>query len=98
MKNGLMTTLKFKSMKTPYQTELYAQVVAWFQGRCGLNPAHAVAPDATPHHILPRGAGGQDVAENLIPLCAECHCQVHQEGTRKWRARLVEISRLQRSL
>lgn len=25
------------------------------------------------HHVIPRDRGGDDVAENLVPLCAECH-------------------------
>lgn len=29
------------------------------------------------HHIKPRGAGGDDVRENLICLCPECHTRVH---------------------
>lgn len=30
-----------------------------------------------PHHIFTRGAGGQDIPENLIQLCGECHVEVH---------------------
>jgi 5-methylcytosine-specific restriction endonuclease McrA len=29
------------------------------------------------HHIHTRGAGGDDVPENLIGLCRECHNRVH---------------------
>ena len=25
------------------------------------------------HHLVPRGMGGDDVAANLVPLCAACH-------------------------
>ncbi len=31
----------------------------------------------TTHHIVPINEGGQDVAENLITLCEDCHAQVH---------------------
>lgn len=76
-------------MKTLSQIELYARVVKKFNYRCGLNPSHPVDPGTTPHHIIPRGAGGKDVEENLIPLCAACHGKIHREGTRKWREKLV---------
>ncbi|OPX89419.1 MAG: HNH endonuclease [Pelotomaculum sp. PtaB.Bin104] len=29
------------------------------------------------HHIKSRGAGGDDVEENLVTLCYECHTKVH---------------------
>jgi 5-methylcytosine-specific restriction endonuclease McrA len=25
------------------------------------------------HHLVPRSQGGDDVADNLVPLCAACH-------------------------
>lgn len=33
-----------------------------------------------PHHIITRKAGGNDVAENLLPLCFEHHREVHRIG------------------
>jgi hypothetical protein len=39
---------------------------------CG-SPAHG-----WPHHIKTRGAGGKDVPENLIQLCALCHDKAQQ--------------------
>ena len=30
-----------------------------------------------PHHIIPRGAGGPDIKENLIQLCPICHTDTH---------------------
>lgn len=41
--------------------------------------------DLTVHHIDARGAGGGDVEENLITLCARCHEWIQ----RRWR-RFVE--------
>ena len=29
------------------------------------------------HHIKTRGSGGDDVPENLISLCCECHVKAH---------------------
>lgn len=65
---------------------IYQRSLELFDYRCGLNPAHKAGK--TPHHILPRGVGGKDELENLIPLCPECHGKIHQEGTRKWREKL----------
>jgi len=31
------------------------------------------------HHILPKGRGGTDEAENLIALCRSCHQRSHKE-------------------
>jgi 5-methylcytosine-specific restriction endonuclease McrA len=25
------------------------------------------------HHLVPRSAGGDDVADNIVPLCSDCH-------------------------
>ena len=25
------------------------------------------------HHLIPRDMGGEDVADNIVPVCAECH-------------------------
>jgi hypothetical protein len=40
---------------------------------CGTKPSEA-------HHITTRGAGGDDVPENLMPLCTYHHQQWHQKG------------------
>ncbi len=49
---------------------------------CGKNPGGEA------HHVTTRGAGGDDVAENLMPLCHEHHMAVHKMGYRaameKW--------------
>jgi hypothetical protein len=37
---------------------------------CGNSHAHA-------HHLISRGQGGDDVLENLIPLCELCHTALH---------------------
>ena len=33
-------------------------------------------PGTSLHHIVPRDFGGDDVADNLAPLCFECHILV----------------------
>jgi hypothetical protein len=39
---------------------------------CGAAADHA-------HHLVPRAMGGEDVDENLVPLCADCHRKRHRE-------------------
>lgn len=29
------------------------------------------------HHLIPKSLGGDDVADNLVPLCTDCHRKVH---------------------
>lgn len=36
--------------------------------------------EADPHHLKSRGAGGDDVEWNLIPLCRNCHTAIHKMG------------------
>ena len=36
------------------------------------------------HHLTTRGAGGDDVEDNLISLCRECHTKIHQYGLSKF--------------
>ncbi len=36
------------------------------------------------HHIRTRGAGGDNVPENLLSLCAEHHGEVHAMGLRRF--------------
>lgn len=37
------------------------------------------------HHVRSRGAGGDDVPENLLPLCAQHHMEIHRLGNAKMR-------------
>jgi len=34
-----------------------------------------------PHHIISRGAGGDDTRDNLISLCRSHHTQIHAIGS-----------------
>lgn len=38
-----------------------------------------------PHHWVSRGAGGDDIASNLIALCVEHHTEIHKIGNKKMR-------------
>lgn len=33
-----------------------------------------------PHHVKSRGAGGHDIASNVMPLCEMCHQIIHRVG------------------
>jgi hypothetical protein len=51
----------------------WAGLIAERQGPCRLC---AAPPPNDMHHLIPRDRGGGDVAENLIPLCRECHHRI----------------------
>lgn len=36
--------------------------------------------ESDPHHLVSRGAGGDDVAWNLMPLCRVDHTAIHKAG------------------
>lgn len=33
-----------------------------------------------PHHVVSRGAGGGDIATNVVSLCGQHHREIHQVG------------------
>lgn len=33
-----------------------------------------------PHHVISRGASGDDIPENVVPLCIEHHQEIHRIG------------------
>lgn len=43
------------------------------------------------HHVRTRGAGGDDVPENLLPLCHEHHMEIHRIGNSGMRKRYKVI-------
>ena len=77
------TPLKRSPMKRsrpkPVPSDIYAEV-AKRDGGC---VARRLVPEVPcwgridPHHILPRGRGGPDTAENLACLCRAHHDWVH---------------------
>lgn len=52
---------------------------------CGL------APKSDPHHLISRGAGGDDTPENLISLCRSHHIQAHTLGRDRFLAKYPHI-------
>jgi len=58
----------------------------WGKEILRLDGGHCQNPDCTwgsfstrcqPHHIIHKSLGGEDVVENGISLCAQCHDWVH---------------------
>ena len=45
-----------------------------------------------PHHIVFREDGGDDVAENIVPLCRRCHDDLHQRSPLIARLLLSKLS------
>lgn len=35
-----------------------------------------LAPGSQLHHLISRAQGGDDIADNIVPLCAECHAAI----------------------
>ena len=51
------------------------------------------------HHIKPLADNGQDISENLIPVCPNCHAMLHRylkEDSRDYIALKKEILKLKR--
>lgn len=42
------------------------------------------------HHEPPKSQGGQDIKENLIVLCQNCHAQRHFNAPREYKAKCKE--------
>lgn len=40
------------------------------------------APNPQPHHVSTKGSGGQDTADNLMPLCFREHRLWHDKGAK----------------
>jgi 5-methylcytosine-specific restriction endonuclease McrA len=51
-----------------------------------------------PHHIVPRSAGGEDVEENIVPLCTDCHRDVHERGAKNCVEEIEEKAKLVRAV
>lgn len=48
------------------------------------------------HHIVPRSDGGDDSEENGIPLCLDCHAEVHSYDPKMAMGRKIRPSELRR--
>lgn len=43
------------------------------------------------HHIKTKKSGGHDIPQNLIPLCFDCHAEIHSVGLTEFCFRHVEV-------
>ncbi len=82
MHSGLPKLKRSRLDPASYE-ELRQQVLRRDGWRCQLCGALS---NLEVHHKEFRSQSGDDSEENLITLCAECHAQVHKEGTndRQW--------------
>jgi 5-methylcytosine-specific restriction endonuclease McrA len=66
------------------------QIMRLFKWRCALNPSHAAN---TVHEIVPRSLRPKNWwdTDNMIPLCWNCHDDVHRQGTRNFANKLRKI-------
>lgn len=48
------------------------------------------------HHIIPRSEGGDDSEENGIPLCFDCHAEVHSYNPKQPMGRRIRPSELRK--
>lgn len=46
---------------------------------------------AEAHHVSSRGSGGDDVENNLMPLCRICHTKIHQYGAVKMGEKYIAV-------
>lgn len=49
-------------------------------------------PSPEAHHVKTRGAGGDDVAKNLIPVCRRHHNMFHSKGAKYMRERFEPVN------
>jgi len=74
-----MQKKKLKRLKGKKLHDLYRQ--AWERDRGICQGCGRYVPEVSPpHHIVYRSRGGEDVLENMVTLCNECHYKVHHGG------------------
>ena len=65
-------------LKGPKLYKLYEEVFERDEYECQNPDCPGGWPiDKAPHHRIPKGRGGSDVADNLQTLCLYCHGQEH---------------------
>ena len=70
-------TKRLKLTKTKWDRlvdELYKRE----HGHCEICKRWLFRNEANPHHVISKGAGGDDKLENLKLLCLECHNANHR--------------------
>jgi 5-methylcytosine-specific restriction endonuclease McrA len=52
-------------------------IIAAKRGPCRISAQMGAPVGAVEyHHLVPRDLGGDDVADNIVPLCSSCHARV----------------------
>jgi hypothetical protein len=83
--------------RKPPPLDVKSQVLHEAGYRCG-NPSCRTILTLDIHHLEEVGIGGSDRAENLLPLCPNCHALYHRQGAitreslRAWKMLLLAIN------
>ncbi|MBK7771404.1 MAG: HNH endonuclease [bacterium] len=60
-------------------SKVRSAVLARDRDRCA-TPGCGAAHFLEVHHVIPRGQGGSNKADNLVTLCSRCHRFAHEQG------------------
>ena len=71
---GSRTELPQMTWHSDYWKGVRAAVLAYYGGRCAVCGREA----AEVHHIRPREFKGKNQPRNLMPLCRDCHDEIHR--------------------
>lgn len=69
---------------------IYEHLESVYRNKCVL----CLSAADHPHHIIPKSAGGDNSADNVVSLCAGCHEKVHTEGAKKWEMKIRRAAAL----
>lgn len=73
--------IKRRSESRVKRDRIYAavrwEILKSSEGHCARCDIYKGKAGLQVHHIHPRSRGGGDEAENLAPLCIECHDDIH---------------------
>jgi HNH endonuclease len=62
------------------------------RGPCRVCTARPVNEPIALHHLVRRGDGGDDVADNIVPVCFPCHFSLHNRAPAIGRLLLTRLS------
>ena len=62
------------------------------KGPCRVCSFRATESAIDPHHLVFSGHGGDDVADNIVPICRQCHEALHNRASAICRLLLRKLS------
>ena len=75
MEGGTLADIPTHRFGTYYWTAVRAAVLKWYNNKCYVCGNEAIEV----HHIRPRSLNGKNHPRNLIPLCKDCHDEIHRQ-------------------